>query len=106
MRSLPLILTLDQHGVPHRWVSWQQAVWYYAKERVAWEVGNEAFTVYGGRPPLPPGRARNTPHQHIPPPRQRRPTQDVKPLPAAHQLPHLHPQRLILPVLPRAVHPP
>ena len=49
MRSLPLILTLDQHGVPHRWVTWQQAVWYYAKERVAWETGSEAFTVYGGR---------------------------------------------------------
>ena len=48
-RSLPLILTLDQHGVPHRWVTWQQAVWYYAKERVAWELGREAFTVYGGR---------------------------------------------------------
>src|SRR6202171_2611762 len=48
-RSLPLILTLDQHGVPHRWVTWQQAVWYYAKERVAWEVGSEAFTVHGGR---------------------------------------------------------
>ena len=29
-RSLPLILTLDQHGVPHRWITWQQAVWYYA----------------------------------------------------------------------------
>jgi hypothetical protein len=48
-RSMPLILTLDQHGVPHRWVSWQQAVWYYAKERIAWEMGSEAFTVHGGR---------------------------------------------------------
>src|SRR5471030_3259359 len=48
-RSLPLILTLDQHGVPHRWVTWQQAVWYYAKQRIAWEVGSEAFTVTGGR---------------------------------------------------------
>jgi 5-methylcytosine-specific restriction endonuclease McrA len=48
-RSLPLILTLDQHGVPHRWVTWQQAVWYYAKERVAWELGREAFTFWGGR---------------------------------------------------------
>jgi len=48
-RSLPLILTLDQHGVPHRWVTWQQAVWYYAKERVAWELGRQAFTIYGGR---------------------------------------------------------
>ena len=49
MTRLPLILTLDQHGVPHRWVTWQQAVWYYAKERVAWELGREAFTVWGGR---------------------------------------------------------
>ena len=48
-RILPLILTLDQHGVPHRWVTWQQAVWYYAKQRVAWELGSEAFTVTGGR---------------------------------------------------------
>ena len=48
-RALPLILTLDQHGVPHRWVTWQQAVWYYAKERVAWETGREAFTIWGGR---------------------------------------------------------
>jgi len=48
-RTLPLILTLDQHGVPHRWVTWQQAVWYYAKERVAWETGREAFTIWGGR---------------------------------------------------------
>ena len=48
-RSLPLILTLDQHGVPHRWVTWQQAVWYYAKERVAWETGREEFTFWGGR---------------------------------------------------------
>ena len=48
-RAFPLILTLDQHGVPHRWVTWQQAVWYYAKERVAWETGQEAFTIHGGR---------------------------------------------------------
>jgi hypothetical protein len=48
-RTLPLILTLDTHGLPHRWITWQQAVWYYAKERVAWELGSEAFTVYGGR---------------------------------------------------------
>src|SRR4029078_2989856 len=46
MRSLPLILTLDQHGVPHRWVTWQQAVWYYAKERVAWEGGTKSCTAY------------------------------------------------------------
>jgi len=48
-RSLPLILTLDQHGVPHRWVTWQQAVWYYAKERVAWELGRQAFTAVASK---------------------------------------------------------
>jgi hypothetical protein len=44
----PLILTLDFHGVPHRWVTWQQACFYYAKNLVAWTLGETAFTVYGG----------------------------------------------------------
>ena len=41
-KRFPLILTLDQNGIPHRWVTWQHAVWYYAKERVAWETGSAA----------------------------------------------------------------
>ena len=44
----PLILTLDTHGVPHRWISWQHACYYYAKDQVAWAMGEHAFTVYGG----------------------------------------------------------
>ncbi len=48
-KRFPLILTLDQNGVPHRWITWQHAVWYYAKERIAWETGSEAFTVNGGK---------------------------------------------------------
>ncbi len=44
----PLILTLDTHGVPHRWISWQHACYYYAKDQVAWTTGEHAFTVYGG----------------------------------------------------------
>ena len=44
----PLILTLDTHGVPHRWISWQHACYYYAKNQVAWTLGEHAFTVYGG----------------------------------------------------------
>ena len=48
-KRFPLILTLDQNGIPHRWITWQHAVWYYAKERVAWETGSEAFTVCGGK---------------------------------------------------------
>ncbi len=46
--NVPLILTLDYHGVPHRWVTWQQACFYYAKNLVAWTLGDVAFTVYGG----------------------------------------------------------
>ena len=44
----PLILTLDFHGVPHRWVTWQQACFYYAKNLVAWTLGESAFTFHGG----------------------------------------------------------
>ena len=44
----PLILTLDTHGVPHRWISWQHACYYYSKDQVAWAMGAQAFTVYGG----------------------------------------------------------
>ena len=44
----PLILSLDSHGVPHRWISWQQACFYYAKNLVAWTLGEETFTFYGG----------------------------------------------------------
>ena len=43
-----LILTLDSHGVPHRWVGWQQACFYYAKNLVAWTLGDRTFTFHGG----------------------------------------------------------
>ena len=46
--GVPLILTLDSHGIPNRWVTWQQACFYYAKNLVAWTLGDTAFTVYGG----------------------------------------------------------
>lgn len=48
MNSHPLILTLDQHGVPHRWVSWQHACVYVARDLVAWDAGDTFFTFYGG----------------------------------------------------------
>ncbi len=44
----PLILTLDMHGVPHRWVNWQHAVFYYARNLVAWDAGDISFTFHGG----------------------------------------------------------
>ena len=43
--ALPLVLTLDTHGVPHRWITWQHACFYYAKDQVAWTLGEHAFTV-------------------------------------------------------------
>lgn len=44
----PLILTLDMHGQPHRWVNWQHALFYYSKNLVAWDAGEHRFTFYGG----------------------------------------------------------
>jgi hypothetical protein len=44
----PLILTLDIHGVPHRWVTWQHACFYYARNLVAWAAGNHSFVFHGG----------------------------------------------------------
>jgi hypothetical protein len=46
--GVPLILTLDSHGFPNQWVTWQQACFYYAKNLVAWTLGDTAFTAYGG----------------------------------------------------------
>ena len=46
--SSPLILTLDMHGIPHRWVSWQHACFYYVKDQVAWSIGDQNFTFHGG----------------------------------------------------------
>ena len=37
--SHPLILTLDQQGLPHRWISWQHACFCDAKDLVAWAAG-------------------------------------------------------------------
>jgi 5-methylcytosine-specific restriction endonuclease McrA len=48
MPASPLILTLDMYGTPHRWVSWQMACVYQAKELVAWEAGDRNFSFHGG----------------------------------------------------------
>ena len=48
MTRHPLILTLDQYGSPHRWVSWQQACVYVARDQIAWETGDTRLTFLGG----------------------------------------------------------
>jgi len=35
----PLILTLDTNGIPHRWITWQHACFYYGKDQIAWSTG-------------------------------------------------------------------
>lgn len=44
----PLILTLDTQGQPHRWVTWQHAIFYYSRNMVAWDAGEACFTFHGG----------------------------------------------------------
>ncbi len=34
--------------MPHRWVNWQHACFYYAKDLVAWDAGDHSFTFHGG----------------------------------------------------------
>jgi 5-methylcytosine-specific restriction endonuclease McrA len=44
----PLILRLNQGGQPVNWIPWQDAVLYYAREQVAWALGDETLRFYGG----------------------------------------------------------
>lgn len=48
-RELPLILALDISGQPERWITYEDAAYYYAKGLVAWSLGqDENFTLFGG----------------------------------------------------------
>jgi HNH endonuclease len=42
------ILALDAGGSPRRWVGLEEAVSYYYKHQVAWDLGDHAFTLHGG----------------------------------------------------------
>lgn len=42
------ILQLDSQGMPNKWISWQAAVTYHAKNLVAWEHGKVETVVHGG----------------------------------------------------------
>ena len=48
MSSIPHILKLDSGGLPVSWITWQTAATLYARERVAWEAGEERFILHGG----------------------------------------------------------
>jgi hypothetical protein len=42
------ILALDSGGSPRRWIGLEEAVGYYYKHSVAWDLGHHAFTLRGG----------------------------------------------------------
>lgn len=48
MSDYPLVLTLDVAGEPLRWIDHETAAYYYAKELVAWSMGGDNHTMYGG----------------------------------------------------------
>lgn len=43
-----MILGLDVSGQPRNWLSVEDAITHYAKEQVAWELGDHVFTARGG----------------------------------------------------------
>jgi hypothetical protein len=47
-KGKPLILQLDAAGNPARWINYEQACFYYAKELVAWSVGEDGMRIFGG----------------------------------------------------------
>ncbi len=44
----PLILRLSQGGQAVSWIHWQDAVLYYARDQIAWSLGEQTFRFYGG----------------------------------------------------------
>jgi len=46
--SYPQILQLDSQGQPNKWISWQDAVVYQAKDLIAWSLGEVEFEFRGG----------------------------------------------------------
>jgi hypothetical protein len=47
-RELPHVLQLDVAGNPHRWITYENSAYYYAKNLVAWSMGAVDFTIRGG----------------------------------------------------------
>lgn len=45
---MSLILQLDSQGQPVKWITWQDAVVYHAKQLVSWSSGSAAFMARGG----------------------------------------------------------
>lgn len=48
VEQLPLVLQLDQAGNPHGWITYERSAYYYAKDLVAWSMGEVEFNLRGG----------------------------------------------------------
>lgn len=48
MRELPAILKLDVSGNPIGWIGYERGSYYYAKDLVAWAMGEVDITLHGG----------------------------------------------------------
>lgn len=48
MTTRPLILQLDMAGNPCRWITYEDAAYYYSKNLIAWTVGDDEYTIHGG----------------------------------------------------------
>jgi 5-methylcytosine-specific restriction endonuclease McrA len=45
---MSLILQIDSHGSPNKWISWQDAAVYHSKGLVSWTLGNAELVLRGG----------------------------------------------------------
>ena len=48
MEHLPKILKLDIGGNPTDWISYEQAAYYYTKDLVLWDLGEDGYDLRGG----------------------------------------------------------
>ncbi|MBR0564562.1 HNH endonuclease [Azoarcus sp. L1K30] len=61
----PWILSLDVNGAPYRWISWQAACHYHARDLVAWSIGEHSFRFLGGTSRITGERSQITTHSII-----------------------------------------
>ena len=48
MIDIPRLLALDVGGNPHKWITYEDAAYYYAKGLIAWQMGDDDFRLRGG----------------------------------------------------------
>ena len=45
---MSLVLVVDKNGTPKDWCDYEEAVCYYARDKVVWEIGQTLKTFFGG----------------------------------------------------------